>query len=58
MGAVSLTPAKVAASWLFMRVEHVGRKSWVLGVWRWMGWRDKRQEWEVRGSMVKEKPMA
>lgn len=59
LGSCELDPVKVTAAWLFMRAEHVGRRSRVLGG-REVDERGRelRQEWEVRRSMVKEKPKA
>lgn len=59
LGSCELDPVKVTAAWLFMRAEHVGRRSRVLGG-REVDERGRevRQEWGVRGSMVKEKPKA
>lgn len=35
-----------------------GKEKFILGERVWVGWRGKRQEWEVRRHTIKEKPMA
>lgn len=60
LGSRELDPVKVTVAWLFMRAEHVGRRSRVLGGGGGgrEGWRGQTQEWGFRRSMVKEKPKA